>query len=301
MHLTATATGGESPVRRPPRRPGQWAWAGAVVVLLLAVFGLDRLTDAAPVQHLYYLPIIIAAARFGRAGAVIAALAAIGAYHAANPGLVRFEYGQADIVQVVLFLGVGATAAKLISDARRLRRMAMSDDLTGLHNLRSFEAVLATMIRAARHQRQPLSLLVLDLDRLKALNDEYGHLAGAEAVRTVGQILARHLPADAAACRYGGDEFVVALPGQNRQRAGEVADLLRQAVHDAAPVLAGLPFPAGTLSISIGLASRSFPGPPGRRDAPGDGDAGEALFRAADQALYLSKARGRNCVSVARA
>ena len=89
----------------------------------------------------------------------------------------------------------------------------MTDDLTGLHNLRSFEARLASLVAAARENRSELSILVLDLDRLKQLNDVHGHLAGADAVRTVGHILADRLPSEAVACRYGGDEFVIAVPG----------------------------------------------------------------------------------------
>jgi len=101
---------------------------------------------------------------------------------------------------------------------------------------------------------------------------------------------------EAVACRYGGDEFVVALPRCTTSRAGEIADDIRQAVHDTAPLLAGIRFPAATLSISIGIASR--PGGNGVATA-GEDDAGEELFRAADAALYRAKARGRNHVCVA--
>jgi diguanylate cyclase (GGDEF)-like protein len=128
---------------------------------------------------------------------------------------------------------------------------------------------------------------VLDLDRLKALNDKYGHLAGAEAVRTVGHIIAASVPPAAVACRYGGDEFVIALPGCGESQAKAIADELRRKVNDAAPILAGLPFPKATLSISVGLACRSD-------------ESGEALFRAADEALYSAKASGRNHVFVAQ-
>jgi len=139
-------------------------------------------------------------------------------------------------------------------------------------------------------------MLVLDVDRLKSLNDRYGHLTGAEAVQTVGHILAARVPPEAVACRYGGDEFVVAIPRCATSRANDVADDIRRAVNEAAPVLAGLPFPAGTLSISVGVASRAGEeaGTPGS-----DEETGEALFRAADAALYRAKACGRNHVCVA--
>ena len=173
----------------------------------------------------------------------------------------------------------------------------MTDDLTGLHNLRSFEARLATMVRASRESRAPLALLVLDVDRLKLLNDQYGHLTGAEAVRTVGRVIGRGLPPGAVACRYGGDEFVIARPQCTSFQAHRLADDLRRAVHETAPVLAGRPFPAGTLSISVGAAcALEFDATSSDRSR--DVDVGEALFRAADAALYRAKANGRNQVCV---
>jgi len=97
------------------------------------------------------------------------------------------------------------------------------------------------------------------------------------------------------ACRYGGDEFVVAIPRCTSSRANAVAGDIRRAVNETAPVLAGLSFPAATLSISVGVASQSGE----HISSPaGDNDAGEALFRAADAALYRAKASGRNLVSV---
>ena len=268
------------------RRPG-WSTSVVVIAALALVFELDRKTGSAPIQHLYYLPILFAGVRFRRRGGLTAALLAILLYHIANPHLLTFRYEQSDIVQIALFLAVGAVTAKLTDDAHRLHALAMTDDLTGLHNLRSFEARLETIMRTSRETKTPVSLLVLDVDRLKSLNDTYGHLAGADAVRTVGHILAARLPHSAVGCRYGGDEFVIALPRCTAAQATQIADDLRAAVHAASPVLARLRFPARTLSISVGLASRL------------SDESGEALFRAADAALYRAKESGRNHVWVA--
>jgi diguanylate cyclase (GGDEF)-like protein len=265
---------------------------------LLLVFALDRATGAAPFQHLYYLPIILAAVRFRKRGGVIAALAAIVLYHAANPHLLTLAYEESDLVQIVLFLATGAVAGQLAKDAEQMHRLAMTDDLTGLHNLRSFEGRLASMVHEARETGAPMAVLVLDLDRLKSLNDQHGHLAGAEAVRTVGRLIGQSVPSDAVACRYGGDEFVIALPRCDESRARHVAERLRQAVQECAPVLANHPFAAGTLSISVGLADATFtPGVAPGSPSPSDAELGEALFRAADAALYRAKAQGRNRVS----
>jgi diguanylate cyclase (GGDEF)-like protein len=270
-----------------------------VIGALLLVFGLDRATGSTPVQHLYYLPIILAGFRFGMRGGLVAGVSAIVLYHAANPALLTFKYGEADLVQITLFLAVGLITARLTRDAERLRELAMTDDLTGLHNLRSFEARLVTMVGACRESCAPLALLVLDVDRLKDLNDEYGHLTGAEAVRTVGHIIGQRLPPEAAACRYGGDEFVVVVAPCTVARARQVADDLCRAVNGCDPVLSGRPFEAGSLSISVGAAGVAFD----RRASPvllhRDVEVAESLFREADAALYRAKARGRNQVCVA--
>jgi diguanylate cyclase (GGDEF)-like protein len=275
----------------------------AVAALLILVFVLDRVSGLAPVQHLYYVPIILASVRFGYPGSATAAIAVV-LYHIANPRVVTFQYTEGDVLQIALFAGIGITAAKLATDRRRLHQLAITDDLTGLHNLRSFEAQLRSLLRRAAVCQLPLTLLVLDLDRLKSLNDVHGHLAGAEAVRTVGHLIAGRLQAGGVACRYGGDEFVIAIPGCDEHQAVAFANRLRSDVNACAPVLAGVPFPAGTLSISIGVAStanRGFPGTtPDGGDPAHDDAAGEALFRAADAALYAAKAGGRNRVAVSQ-
>ena len=236
------------------------------------------------------MPIILASIGFGVGGGLLSAAAAIVLYHVANPQLLTFRYGHWDFLQMALFVAIGLITAKLVHDARLLRRLAMTDDLTGLHNLRSFEDRLAAMVRASRDGRSRLALLVLDVDELKSLNDEHGHLAGADAVRTIGHIIAAQVPPGVVACRYGGDEFAVAVPSCPPSRARDVADAIRLAVSATSPVLAGIQFPAGRLSVSIGVTCRSFP-----RDMDGSNhDLGEILFREADRALYLAKQRGRN-------
>ena len=269
-----------------------------VIVSLGLIFELDASTGVAPFQHLYYVPIVAAGLGSFRYAGPLAALAAVVLYHLANPALLSARYRESDVVQIALFLAIGIVTAMLADDRRRLRQLAVTDDLTGLYNLRGFEAKLTRTIRTVREANGSISMLVLDVDRLKSLNDKHGHMAGADAVCTVGQVVAAHLQDGAFACRFGGDEFVVALPGKGVAQANDTAQALRTTVQATAPVLAGIAFPAGTLSISIGVACQPRFSDPGSQVSAVDTDVGESLFRAADQALYLAKSGGRNQVSV---
>ncbi len=290
----------EDDLARPRRRTATWATA-VVCGALWLVFELDRRTGSAPVQHLYYLPIILASLRLGRRAGLGVAIVAILLYHLANLARFAAGYSDADVVQTILFVVIGIVTAKLSDDARRLRHLATTDDLTGLHNLRSFEPRLVRMVRASRETGTPLAMLVLDVDRLKSINDTYGHLAGAEAVRLVGHTLAAHLPPDSVACRYGGDEFAIAIPDCGPAVARAFAEEWRGAIHALLPVLAGRRFIGGTLSISIGLAwldDDRWSTPDSSKNCGGDDvSIGEMLFGSADKALYVAKQQGRNRVS----
>jgi len=264
----------------------------AVVSALWIIFAVDRRTGAAPVQHLYYLPIVAASLGLGRVLGITTSLVAILLYHLANLAHFTSGYTEADVVQTTLFVVVGVVTAKLSEDARRLRQLAATDDLTGLHNLRSFEARLSAMVRGSRKTGAPLVMFVIDVDRLKSINDVHGHLAGSEAVRLVGHTLAKHLPSETVACRYGGDEFAVAVSNCGDSGARSLAEELRESIQALAPFLVGKRFPRGTLSISIGIASLDTTGCNSATDVA----AGEALFASADFALYAAKRRGRNRV-----
>ena len=280
------------------RFPLVWVLAG-IVATLLSIYQLDRLTGEAPVQHLYYLPILLAAVYIGRRAGLAAAIVAIILYHRAQPAP-HWPVRESDVVQIILFLAVAVVTARLADDARRLRQLAATDDLTGLHNLRSFESRVMSMVHACRRARLPIAMLVLDLDRLKAINDVHGHLAGSDAVRLVGHVLAARLPKDAVACRFGGDEFVVAIPDCATVSAEAIADDIRGAVKALAPRLGAEVFPAGALSVSVGVACLLF-GIADSDPALGacDGAIEDGLFRVADRSLYFAKEQGRDRVSVA--
>lgn len=178
----------------------------------------------------------------------------------------------------VLLLGVGM----LFMATERIRaeseRIASRDDLTQTLTRRSWMA-RAHQALAAGPGRQPVAVLMLDIDDFKKINDQQGHLAGDHVLAALAGAMARALPADGLLGRYGGEEFIVLLTGPSAQRAREVAEDLRQAV--AVQDELGC-------TVSIGLAT-----------AVRDGGPLERLIQRADQVLYQAKRQGRNQVVVA--
>jgi diguanylate cyclase (GGDEF)-like protein len=129
-----------------------------------------------------------------------------------------------------------------------------------------------------------VSVLILDVDHFKQFNDTYGHAAGDALLRAMGVVLASNTAEQDTACRWGGEEFVVVLPGLDVERAVERAEQLREAVQQLALMFNGQPL--GTITVSIGIATFPVHGK-------------QHLLQAADAALYAAKRNGRNQVVVA--
>ena len=167
-----------------------------------------------------------------------------------------------------------------------MRKTAELDALTGSLNRRALDQALAREFGpAARHA--PLSVLFIDIDWFKRVNDEHGHACGDHCLRSVAGALRAELRPGDAFGRYGGEEFLVLLPGHDAASSRVIAERLRQAVEGCVIEWNGTRV---MLTISIGMAAR--------RD--GDGD-GPALLERADKALYAAKREGRNRVCVAPA
>ena len=185
-------------------------------------------------------------------------------------------------------------------DAIRARAQARMDDLTGLANSRYFHTRLAEEITRADREGTELAMLFIDLDRFKAVNDIFGHLAGSWTLHKVARLLADNAPPAALVARYGGDEFVVILPGADLTRGSQTAETLRSAIAGAAffdsdPENRQTPTPLPRITASIGVSSyREHLAPGGtqrRRES--------TFLRLADSAMYRAKAAGRNRVEVA--
>jgi diguanylate cyclase (GGDEF)-like protein len=166
--------------------------------------------------------------------------------------------------------------AELTRTNLRLADSALSDPLTGVGNRRRFEEALATMGRAAARQGRPLSLLLIDVDHFKRFNDEYGHVAGDEALRHVAERLKAIADGpEQVVARFGGEEFAVLAAGADEAAARTLADRILGSVGDDAP--------GPSLTVSIGVATAG-------------GGATAELVGAADRALYAAKHAGRNRV-----
>jgi diguanylate cyclase (GGDEF)-like protein len=178
----------------------------------------------------------------------------------------------------VMLLGALLDQARLFD---QVRSMAVSDSLTGLANYRRLISVLESEVDRSRRTQRPFSVVLLDMDGLKLINDQFGHLTGSRALVRLGKILRCHSRAIDTAARYGGDEFALVLPEAGREIAARVVARVRERLSDETE-----PPP---LSVSAGVAA-----------FPEDGDSPEKLLAAADRALYRMKNRGTSVQNLAR-
>lgn len=166
--------------------------------------------------------------------------------------------------------------------------MAVTDALTGLHNRRYMAGQLQALVGRAGQGGEAVAVLVMDIDHFKLVNDSFGHDAGDEVLREFAVRLATNVRAIDLPCRFGGEEFVVVMPGASLEAATRVADRIRRDIE-------GQPFPIMggaeglSITVSVGVAAST-----------GEGDTPEALLKRADEGVYEAKARGRNQV-IARA
>ncbi|MCO4769624.1 MAG: GGDEF domain-containing protein [Deltaproteobacteria bacterium] len=165
----------------------------------------------------------------------------------------------------------------------RMAALAGTDPLTGLMAKHRFDAMLTQCFDDAQSKDTPLSVLMMDMDGLKAINTEHGHPVGAHTISEVGRLIGRIVGLHGEACRFGGDEFSALLPGSPISGGLRIAERIRQAVEEATFSLGEVEV---SPTISIGVAEIS----PDRSSV-------RALVIAADQALYRAKDQGRNAVS----
>ncbi len=188
--------------------------------------------------------------------------------------------------EIELLRVLGGQASSSLANARfhlEIERMATTDGLTGLFNHRNFQEKLSGEFRRLVRFPEPLSLLLIDIDFFKKVNDTYGHPAGDEVLRGVSDIIRKTIRNIDVPARYGGEEFAALLPGTNHNGAMSMAERLRKSVGESIFSLDGK---ALRVTVSVGAAT-----------SPYDAATKEELIEKADRALYYAKRNGRNrCV-----
>lgn len=192
-------------------------------------------------------------------------------------------FTQADLAAARLFAAPAALALARVEALQRMeetRQAAKADPVTTLHNRRYFEAALQAEAERARRQHQPLSLLIVDIDDFKLVNDSRGHLAGDQVLREVSGILRQSVRIFDTCARYGGEEFAILMPGANQEVAVRIAERICRRIETH--------YRADPLPLTVSIGAAAF--------QPDDDP--EILVGKADAALLAAKRSGKNIVRV---
>jgi len=240
--------------------------------------------SSSPLLNLYLLPIILSALTLGRLVTLLQ-VAVIAIFHlllaAAAPGIdvISLPYASQAVGQLAPYLLVAYLTTALsadITEAReRIENLAQTDSLTGLYNLRMFNEVWQREHGSAERDRGVYALLLIDMDKLKDINDAFGHEAGNSAITLVAQCLQRSIRNSDYAARFGGDEFAVLLPGASPEVADAVVKRVR---HNVFKTTLDLRSRMIRCSVSIGVVSY----PKDARDM-------RELLSIADRKMYRDK------------
>jgi len=235
------------------------ATAGELIARIRAAATHEPLAETAGEWHA-----LAVALRHGRAAATMVLLRRESAFGEAEREIFSYLTGQI------------AVSLENLAMLNQLEREATTDELTGLANRRRFNRRLASEAARARRFAHPLSLVMLDIDDFKPINDRYGHSVGDEALRRLAQIMRSQSRSIDEPARLGGEEFVILLPETPLEGAREIAERLRRRIADDPR--------KPRFTVSAGVAEL------GRQMQPAE------LIEAADTALYAAKGRGKNCV-----
>lgn len=167
-----------------------------------------------------------------------------------------------------------------------LEHLSIHDSLTGLYNRRYMEEIVSIELNRAKGQNKPLSMIMLDIDHFKKINDTFGHTAGDVILRELSHFLKQFFRSTDIICRYGGEEFLVILPDTSLQFAAEQAEILRKKVKNCSIKIGEEVL--NLINLSLGVAAY-----------PENGQEAELIIKAADTALYRAKEEGRDRISVA--
>jgi diguanylate cyclase (GGDEF)-like protein len=259
--------------------------ACAWLISELAIAGSIALTGGpeSPALAWLVIPLVTLPARFnGRAVAVgvgvVSGLLLLVTFGVDAAYIV--DHPQSIVMPIALLVAVALLSTALMKSDLEHRSSSVIDPLTGMLNRNALQTRVAELAQQAAILREPVALIVGDLDKFKAINDGHGHAAGDAVLKDVAYRMRKSLRAYDLAYRLGGEEFLVVLPGAGGAQAAEVAESLRRAI-------SGEPIAGLLVTISFGVSASE----------PGEFDY-DAVFAEADLALYRSKQDGRNRVRV---
>lgn len=263
-----------------------WAMIGYITWVCLYTGGL-----ASPLLNTYLLPVITSALTLGKVTTLIevALIAACQVYLGGSfstDKLLSLAFLGGFAAQIAPVILVAYIVTMFSADIRyglsKAKLLSETDELTGLLNMRGFAIAANRLFGQALRYKRAASVLMIDSDNLKAVNDSHGHEAGNRLLRQLTRLVQAELRYTDVLARYGGDEFIVLLPETPAKGALEVADRIREAV-------AGIPLELDGkrvgCTVSIGVAAH-----------PADGSTLDAVAARADRAMYQAKQAGRNRV-----
>lgn len=257
----------------------------ALLAVLLGIVSLATLVVSAAIWPAFALPIMVAIPLTGQMGLGVSAIVAgsVLTFVAGRPGASVVALGVGWVVFVGTAIAVGSRYGKVQRDLSKVVGASLRDRLTGLYNFAFFSDALRRETERVTRYGGLVSLVLFDLDSFKSFNDTHGHEAGNRLLAEVGRVVETSRRSADVAARFGGEEFALLVPG-DAGAAAEAAERIRLAI-------ARIVVPVGNgqhdgRTISAGVATYK------------PGDTPDALVEAADRALYLSKRRGRNRVSV---
>lgn len=263
-----------------------------IAFITWVLFYTGRLNS--PLQNLYLLVVITSSLMLGRLSTVVAmvVIAACYGWLGYVQGDSAFQtFGVEFLTRFVPLALVGYVTTMMSSDMRnaltRIKTLSETDELTGIYNRRAFMSISEHTVKLSQRYGRNFSVIMLDSDSLKIVNDGYGHEAGDQLLKsTVAHVQVELRKPDLLA-RYGGDEFVLLLPDTNVEGARLTAERIRERIATTPLQLGGKQI---NITASMGVATY-----------PDHGKDYERVFEAADNALYSSKTSGKNKVTIAEA
>ncbi len=279
------------------RREAHWKLALETAMMIAFItwvlFYTGRLNS--PLQNLYLLVVITSSLMLGRLSTVVAMVVIAACYgwlgYSPQSDSAFHAFGAEFMARFVPLVLVAYVTAMMSSDMRnaltRIKTLSDTDELTGIYNRRAFASISQHTVKLSQRYGRNFSVIMLDSDNLKIINDGYGHEAGDQLLKAIVAHVQAELRKPDLLARYGGDEFVLLLPDTNAEGARLTAERIRERIARTPMQLGGKPI---SITVSMGVAAY-----------PDHGKDYERVFEVADNALYKSKSNGRNRVTLAQA